>query len=831
MRASFFFAPLVFFSLASAQFDDFFFRENLPWNVYSKQMVKPSMDLYIEDYYDFAIGNLNAIGGFTAADGESYAINGNPSRWMRYLDHGFDTSDHFFVGSSLHKLELNVEDVIFNRHHSLISTSNVFFGKDSRDHYFSFDGGHGGFIHDDLRTGVFLQELVLERENPHPIQREGANVEDLINSRRHTVEHIELIQNHRFVRPEGVLLLKNLNQYGRRNWLNFDHNGISGSYNEDYLRLNLQLIWLPKSLSSLEQFHLRYTHLERSHLFAENYHTQDETANIKMDNLSLWGNVKSLSYTGVHGINFSRKLIEKNEENFSRNVIDQDGTELEPWYPSLDIIELSQNNKSDYSLNLPFLDQAQVVGNFNQVFMHLRPLSQTNQSAVYYQNSETNLALYVRNTTSRPFSIYMLSAQAGFEIEKKFFKQFLHLKVGVSGVVDIMTVSGESLILPEIEYNVDLGLVSNKTFFTGIYLGRKSIPFGSELAMFISGDYDSGVFSYWNDVNSNLVLESGEDTGNIYRPTGGEYVELDPNLRHPNYFYFDIPIQFKIGKHFAFSTTISYKSYRNLFDVRWKENASSYGHYDTVTSNSAGTKSYDNHAEDQSIYVIDNGQSIRYVVSHDEDYPNLGNSIFTENPFYAGAYMEAVGKGKKWYASISFNAFMAMGRSGYGNGHLDNTLGSLSEENANPNSTIRSIGRLNNDQGYTAKIMASGELFKGFWGGILIKYRDGEPFSHYLTYITNAGNGNQVSAWKRNVNGDNLLFGGEFGTREDALWNVDLNFIYNLIVDDVSMRIYFQIMNAVDIASAILEKVFEPNRIPLELQNPRGFRTGVQIRF
>ena len=808
-----------------AQFDDFFFQRHLPWSTYSQIMPKPSLDLYLEDYYDIGIANLNGLGAFTAPDGESYSINGNPSRWIKYIDHGFDISDHFFVGTSLHKLELNFEDVYIHPHHSLLHISNTFWEKN----YLGFDGGRGDFFHNDLAVSLKIQEFFLGRKGTHAVERPGSDREDLIANRRHTRQHLEFTQNYSFERPGGRLIIKNFNQHGTRSWLHFDHNGIAGTYNEDYLRINLQLIWLPQPKNIFDGWHLRYSHLYRTHLFAENYYAPDETAELEMDNVSFWGNLNHPSgYRGVHGLNISRKLIEKNEEHFAKNVIDQDGAGFEPWYPSLEIVEISQNNKGDHRLQFPFFDQSLVGWNLNQAFLHFRPLVESNHSLVYYQNADTNTALYVRKTQSEPFLNYLGFLDVGMTLKKEFFPQFLHLTLGLKGVLDVMTVSSKHLVLPYIEFNIDLDIVKNKSFYTGLFLGQKTIPLSSELALFISEDYDSGSFTYWND-NGDLVLEAEEDSQRVYRPTGGKYLELEADLRHPNYLYLDIPLQVKIGKHFGLSLTLSYKSYRNLFDVKWKESDSAYGRYDAVTTNSPGTKDTeetDRGAED--IYVITNGGDIRYVVSHDDDYPNLGDSFLTEHPFYAGAYLEGVAKGERWYVSLSFNAYMVMGRSGFGNSYLENTLGSLSEEKANPNATIRTIGRLNNDNGYTGKLIVNGEVWEGLWLGMVAKYRDGEAFSHYLTYLSD----DQVSRWKREVNGDNALFpGGEFGSREDALWNLDLNLIYNFSIKDVSLRVYFQAMNVLDIGAELTEKIFEANRAALELQNPRGFRSGVWVRF
>ena len=810
-------------AIGFGDFDDLFIRQNLYWKEYSKSIVKPSLDLYIEDYYDFGIANLNGTGPFTVPDGESYAINGNPSRWVSFRDHGFNISDRFFVGTSLHKLELNHEDVYIDKNHSIIAVSNVF----DQGHYLGLDVGNGTFIYDDLSTARRIQELIFNQKGTHATERFGVDQEALLANRRHTKNHIEITQNHHLKMSKGDLLLKNLNQFGTRSFVNFNHSGITGRYDEDYTRLNLQLIWQPTSDSLLDQFHLRYSHLNRSHLFAEAYFSQNETANLEMDNLSFWWNLKQADYLGIHGLNISRKFIHKHQEHFAKNIIDQDGTGLEPWYPSMEVLEISQNNSGKYKLSLPFVDTGLIDWNFNQSLIHLRPLQESNFSAVFYQNTSTNLGLYLRQTKSTAFFTYLATIDTGVSFSKHFFDDFLHIDLGFKGVLDVMALRNKHLILPEIEYFLDLDLVKTRHFYTGFSFGQKSIPLSSELALFVSDDYDSGVFSYWND-DGDLVFENGENSGVVYRPTGGQYLELDPNLKHPNYIYFDWPIQVKVGKTFGASLTLSYKSYRNLFDVRWKNPANNYGHFDSVNSNSPGTKAFDGNQSTQQIYVLDRGADIKYVLSHDEDYPNLGTTFFTENPFYAGAYFEIVAKGRRYYASISFNAYIAMGRSGYGNGYLDNTLGSLSEEKANPNATIRTIGRVNNDNGYTGKIIVNGELFKGFWAGMVIKYRDGEAYSHYLTYLTNTGNGNQVAVWKRDVNGDTLLFpGGEFGTREDAFWNFDLNFIYNFKIKQTKFRVYFQVINALDIGAELVEKIFDPNRVALELQNPRGFRMGL----
>ena len=825
-------AVILFSQEGSSEFDNFFHRQSWPWEELSRIIGRPSLDLFIEDIYDFGVGNLAAIGPYTAPDRESYALNGNPHRWHKFYDSGFDVTDRFFPGASLHKFELNEQNLFIDPHHAYVHITPV----NRPVHSLYLDSGGGRFGGEDLDTSVDFQAAIVGRRGTHPLERPDRD-ELLAERRRQSRYHLELKQNYH-TGEKNQWFFRNLNQWGRRSFLSFDHEGIDGSYDENYWRLHFSVDRETRNPSAnlcLRAFRLRYSHLQRDHLYAEDYYARDESAQLDQDNLSFWFDLRSkANFEIITGLNLSYKAIDHYRDNFSRNIIDQDGTGFEPWYASADILEISQNNRFNWDFSVRRLDRFALTGEVDQALLAHFPHHRESHHAVFYQTDSTNTSLHVRRYRHEDFAYYLGRIRLGLVLEKNFFPEYLKLKLRVDFILDSIFTSRieNSLALPDFQFLFAVDWVDNRHFYTGFTIGWESVPLTSDIARFLAPEHLNGALEYWEDANGDNLFQEGESTG-VYRNTGGRHHRPDGNLRHPSYFYLDLPLQVKMGKHAAFSITLSYKSYQNLFRVRYAKDSSAYGHRETVTSGHPGTVSQDQRDNPSyQVYVIDRGEEIEYILDQDRGYSNPGNTSISANPFYAGAYFKFVSKGKRWYISLAFGAYMVVGRSGFGNGYDANSLGFLSEQSANPNADIRSLGRTSNDRAYIGKMVLSGEMFRHFWVSMVMKYRDGEPFSHYLTSLHGVDGRSQAALWKRDINGDTLVFGGEFGSRKDALWNLDFNFIYALpLKGNRTLRAYFQIYNVMDLAAELVEKTFKSGRSALELQPPRGFQTGLSFHF
>ena len=828
LRLFFAFLVIAFHHLFSV--NDPLHRNDFRWDFMKSLTVKPSLDLIIENYYEFGVGHQNAVGPFTAPDMEAYSLMGEDFRWLQFYDQGFNISDRFFSGASLHKLELNEQDVWIHPIFAQIHVKSL----TNQRQLAGFDLGTGFFGNDDLQQGsriynFFLNDLLKKGGAGQPIDR----YPDTPTSRKRNRYHLETTYNSFFEKEKGFLYIKNLNQFGTRKFNTFDFWTVNGSYDEDYVLSQSLLDWVPKvePVSSLgfTGISARFTHLTRSHLYAERYYSKEETAHLDSDALSLWGNLKYQNLVWTPGISFSRKKIQHNTPNFYRNLVDQDGMGFQPWYPDADIFELTFNNHLEWEVTLPWLDASFLKADWDNTLM-IHSSKDKSHHPIYFQHRstadtsiETNVSLYVARFENAPFSYYLGHLFSEFSVEKKLFEKYLHFQLTAGAVLDTLFLKDRSLALPEIEYHAHMTFVKTPRVFFSVRLGQKAIPLGSELALFMSKDYMNGAYRYWNDSNANGIFESGEE-GSLHRTMGGRFYEYADKLRHPDYFYFDMPFDLHLGKYVVFNAILGYKLFKDLFKVRFKDN---YGSTRSVTS--VGEGDLETVGTSQDVFVYRGGET-RYVLENEKRGIVPGKSIFTKRPFYGGALFKLITQTKHVFFSISFKLYMVVAPNKYGNGFYENNLGTFTVEDANPNTDIHSIGRMHQDKGYIGKLHIAVTPLKDLWTSLSLKYRDGTPTAHYEYYIHSEGTDHQAVLWNEGINGNNP-FTGINGQREDSLWNIDWDISYSWQIRKLTGKVYFQVYNLLDLGNELVEMVFREGRRALEIEQPRGFRTGLQLIF
>ena len=580
---------------------------------------------------------------------------------------------------------------------------------------------------------------------------------------------------------------------------------------------------------------MRFTHLTRENLFAERYYGEEETAHLDSDALSLWGEISIGGIKWIPGFSIARKNIKHNTPNFSRNIIDQDGSGFQPWYADATIVELTYNNHLEWATKLPWVSSSLFKADWDNSFV-IHHSDKASSHAIYFEHQSesdpsptgyTNQSLYVVEFENRPFGFYLGHLASEFAVEKKFFTHFLHLKLSGGLVLDTLFLKDRSKALLDLEYKVHTDFVKHKNIYFAFKLGQKSIPFGSELALFMSKDYLDGTYYFWNDTNANGISESREFSERL-RTTGGRYHEYAERLRHPNFFYMDIPLDIKMGKYVAFNTTVSYKLFKHLFKVRFQDNPD---RTIRVTTGGEGDLETETNAGGERVFVYEGGET-RYVLGNEEDdVIDEAPSFFFSRPFYAGVLWKLAANTKHVFFSASFKAYIVAGPNKYGNGFNENNLGTFSEEDANPNTDINSSGRLRQDKGYIGKLhLAFSPRVKDLWTSLSLKYRDGTPIAHYEYYLHEDGNRHQAAIWNQGVNGHNP-FADVIGQREDSLWNLDWDVRYAWKGKRIGGFIYFQVYNLLDLGNELVEMTFRDGRRALETEQPRGVRTGIQISF
>jgi hypothetical protein len=173
------------------------------------------------------------------------------------------------------------------------------------------------------------------------------------------------------------------------------------------------------------------------------------------------------------------------------------------------------------------------------------------------------------------------------------------------------------------------------------------------------------------------------------------------------------------------------------------------------------------------------------------------------------------------------------GISTLGNGPLHNNPGVYSETSANPNINYKLLGRLDQERAYVCRIFTSYKVNDKLSFALTGKFKDGQPFTNFKTHTITDMNGNsQMAIWANRTKGINP-FTGDFGSREDACFNIDLcaTFKGKIMIRD--FEIQAMVYNLYDFGTELTEYTFQPDntnsRYAMSLNIPRGLMLTAKI--
>ena len=148
------------------------------------------------------------------------------------------------------------------------------------------------------------------------------------------------------------------------------------------------------------------------------------------------------------------------------------------------------------------------------------------------------------------------------------------------------------------------------------------------------------------------------------------------------------------------------------------------------------------------------------------------------------------------------------------------------------NDGIRSLGRLNQDRAYIARLQLGVNITENWQLSLSGKFRDGIPFTNYRMYIdTDAAGHSQAILYNGYSRGINVV-DGNFGKRTDSFFNFDLRLKYRGLIQGVPFSVQAICYNIWDFATELNEYCmyyddatgsdFTGKRTPLSLCTPRG---------
>ena len=155
------------------------------------------------------------------------------------------------------------------------------------------------------------------------------------------------------------------------------------------------------------------------------------------------------------------------------------------------------------------------------------------------------------------------------------------------------------------------------------------------------------------------------------------------------------------------------------------------------------------------------------------------------------------------------------------------------------NDGIRSLGRLNQDRAYIARLQLGVNITENWQLSLSGKFRDGTPFTSYRTMIDTDGEGHsQAIIWNGHSRGINVV-DGNFGKRTDSFFNFDLRLKYRGLIRGIPFSVQAVCYNIWDFATELNEYCFMydgttgtdvlGHRYPLSLCTPRGLLLTLSV--
>jgi len=381
---------------------------------------------------------------------------------------------------------------------------------------------------------------------------------------------------------------------------------------------------------------------------------------------------------------------------------------------------------------------------------------------------------------------------------------------GAASILIIDDLNINPLLFFYLDYRADFTFFPFSDFNIKIDAGKKTPAITSTLAKILNPNYLHG--SYFNSDNSFLFHTNG-NIDSIYN-----------NLKLPSYLYFSISFSYKNAKKFYFNIDSQFRSFQNLFWVRAKDSNSysSYTYNDQILY----------YISDPDIsYILTNySEAINWLIEKgfipDDYFSNIPEIL--RNPFYLGILFSIGKESDNFRINASFWAYMVVGITSIGNGIFEDEIGIISENLADPNLFIHGIGRMISDRSYVFKFNVAYKIFDNIWLSLIIRYRDGQPFTAFYQSITQ---NNYLNLFNHYMPGDNP-FTGSMGRREDCIWDFNFEIFGDFFLFGKNFQLSLVLYNFLDLAFELVEDVFNINhRQPLEFQIPGTISLQISVNF
>lgn len=762
-------------TLARAEAFPIFGVDSIQSSFFSTWYQTTDLGHYLDNCNDYVVYEAETTGEWNLGDQNIFSIAGNSFRQNKYTLNGMRIDSRTLVGHTLLHTQMDRTSLALDYHNGVLS-----FRDDTLQRsYVRLTGNVGnlGGISPGTREMINLFHSSGEERTMDSRPMDMRN--HIVGAGTLDATLVIPVNGKRYYQHAYV-------HYGQRKLTAFDHTGISGMFNADYYRAQLDGE-IPMAKNKVID-HLNYFFVTngRSDYGSELYYNANELATSNTYQAGLYA-TKRFANNGklVLGLAYEMNETKHDTLSFSRNLLDQDGEAFEPWYADGDLHSLSLSARYDQQL-LPWLRvQAQMYNSL----LSFNPTTNQWTNAIYTQaiNEKTRTPLHTYHWQSNAFTSGILENEALVIAEKEFIdnlKLYGHLGVSLDG---ICLADGKSVITPNWLAKVAMDYQPCSWFRFGVSVSHHRMSYTWDDVRYMSNDYMNGEIRYAD----NTLLAT----------TGGQYHTPDKHLwmHQPSYAVLDIPIRFMFGKKRGHEISL-------LNSIR-----KYYNQWFTDFANGLDANMYDM----DGVYYMHEGEKQYTVTTQPLDL--MSSTIGGRTPYYMSNLVKYTYTGKKWFVLVSWQSYLMAGLSTMGNGPLHNNIGSLSESSANPN-TYRALSegthpyqgnsRLNQDKSFILRLQVTYNPCKYFSIGLNGKFKDGQPFSTFTAMPTAVNGHTQVALLHSDAKGINMA-NQAFGKREDAFFNFELKATGRWWVRDVPMSLEVLCYNIYDFGTALTEYTFD----------------------
>ena len=743
-------------------------ESEVPTEFFREWYHRSDLIYYLEALSDHTIAETTTYGQWWIPERLAIAVEGLPSTANRYYIDGMRTDDRFQAGSSLYVPNMQQYNLCINTH-----TSQLYFSLDST----SRDYVQATYNTGQLGNGEPAWGTAAIFNITHRSPMESADTYKHITARRHLTGAGTLDAAYTIKDTQGKGYRQHIYAaYGQRNITRENHQGLildNPLYQADYYKVQAdgQLPICTNSVFDYLGYRMNFSGREDGG--SELLYNYNEVYDHKNYSGMLYARGKHLTT----GLNWSTNTVLHSNQEFSKNILDQDGESFDPWIADGNTHELSWAVNYDQSLT----DWLSVHVDAYNSMIHFNPKNQHFTNVVYMQSpiDEHAKDLYRYEWESNAYTGGLLENTFGLKAHYDMNEK-LSLNAHLDITLDAILLRNKSKVNGNIQAGINLDLHPCKWFEMGVSLSHERMPYTIDQLRYFSDDY----------MNANVYYAR---TDELYATTGGKYHHYKKGLLQTSYLGLDIPIHLHFGKH----EIVLQQSYKKFFNA-WHTN-------------------YLGAPEDYGYYQDHNGVDVFYLNGGIQEYevgvaPVFGNNWLMNSPYYFSQLTRYTYTGRQVLVSVSWQSMQASGYCGLGNGFQTNNLGALSETTANPNTSNvidnqggehRGVGRYNLDKGYVCRFYLAYNICEWLQAGMTVKWTDGKPFTDYMYYANN----NQVSILPKESRGTNPT-DGNFGKRHCAKYNIDLHIQGKWQVRDIPMRLNIECYNMWDFCHDLAEMSF-----------------------